>query len=150
MYIKNWTNTAINKAKETVEQGAGINVTSDSTNGAKKFTVSLDSSLKAKIDSIGTGEVAQDNKNTVTGKKVHTAIEGAKNELDGKINTKVDNSTFTAELNKKANTDLNNITDKGKKVIKILISAEGQDGIEVTTDNANTENSNAKKFTVKN
>ncbi|KEZ22976.1 Adhesin yadA precursor [Glaesserella parasuis] len=44
----------------------------------QKVIVKLDSTTKGKVDSIGTGEVAASNANTVTGGKVYTAIAGAK------------------------------------------------------------------------
>ncbi|MDO9764822.1 YadA-like family protein [Glaesserella parasuis] len=57
----------------------GITVSSATgSDKMKTFTVGLDTTTKGKVDSIGTGEVAASNANTVTGGKVYTAIAGAK------------------------------------------------------------------------
>ncbi|WP_249961243.1 YadA-like family protein [Histophilus somni] len=151
VYTKSETNSAVEKAKETVTNGTGIKVESlDSTTGGKQFTVSLDSDTQTKLGNIGTGEVsATENNKTVTGAKVHTAIEEAKKALNTQISGKVDTDTFNTEIAKKANMTLDNIDGKGQKVIKSLISAEGQNGIEVTTSHGDSEDSNAKTFSIK-
>ncbi|MDO9796368.1 YadA-like family protein [Glaesserella parasuis] len=71
------------KAKITglVNATGNNGITVSSAIGADKvktFTVGLDTTTKGKVDSIGTGSVAQNNANTVTGDKVYTAIAGAK------------------------------------------------------------------------
>lgn len=116
--------------------------------------MSLDRTIKTKIDEIGTGTVAANDDKTITGKKVYTAIEGAKRELTNKINEKVSTVTFEeakteleTKIAGKANKSLSDIDDVGKKVIKDLINVVGEDKIEVTSTNDNT--SSVKKFTVK-
>ncbi|MWQ32129.1 hypothetical protein GHJ37_03000 [Glaesserella parasuis] len=60
----------------------GITVSSATgSDKMKTFTVGLDTTTKGKVDSIGTGEVAASNANTVTGGKVYTAIAGAKTKV---------------------------------------------------------------------
>ncbi|MFY1026897.1 hypothetical protein ACE4RU_03955, partial [Actinobacillus seminis] len=152
-----------------------ISVSPSSSNNKKTFTVSLDGAIKTKIESIGTGKVEASNNKTVTGGEVHTAIEGAKTELNNKINEKVNTTTFDqakteltnkigekvsnttfetvktqlkTKIDGKADKSLSDINDAGRKVIKDLITVAGEDKIEVTT--ANDDNtSSAKKFTVK-
>ncbi|MDO9766490.1 YadA-like family protein [Glaesserella parasuis] len=75
--------TDAGKAKITglVNATGNNGITVSSTTGSDKvktFTVGLDTTTKGKVDSIGTGSVAQNNANTVTGDKVYTAIAGAK------------------------------------------------------------------------
>uniref|UniRef100_Q0I3Z2 Uncharacterized protein n=1 Tax=Histophilus somni (strain 129Pt) TaxID=205914 RepID=Q0I3Z2_HISS1 len=82
VYSKEETTTEINKAKETVTNGTGIDVTASNGNDPKTFTVALNSDTQAKLGNIGTGEVsATENNKTVTGAKVHNAIEAAKTGL---------------------------------------------------------------------
>ncbi|WP_249961803.1 YadA-like family protein [Histophilus somni] len=132
VYSKNETDTAINKAKETVESGAGINVTpTDSTNGGKKFTVSLDNGIKTKIESIGTGKVEASDNKTVTGKAVHDAINTAKSELSTTIGQKLDTSTFNAATFGLVGNDSQAVTKKLNTTIKI----EGSERVESNKKN---------------
>ncbi|WP_075321434.1 YadA-like family protein [Histophilus somni] len=86
VYSKLETTNEIAKAKETVTNGAGITVTETAAgNGAKTFKVALENSYKTKIDNIGTGTVSDKNDKTVTGGKVHEAIEAAKTDIKGKL-----------------------------------------------------------------
>ncbi|WP_218637868.1 hypothetical protein, partial [Histophilus somni] len=86
VYSKLETTNEIAKAKETVTNGAGITVTETAAgNGAKTFKVALENSYKTKIDDIGTGTVSDKNDKTVTGGKVHEAIEAAKTDIKGKL-----------------------------------------------------------------
>uniref|UniRef100_Q0I2H0 Autotransporter adhesin n=1 Tax=Histophilus somni (strain 129Pt) TaxID=205914 RepID=Q0I2H0_HISS1 len=122
VYTKSETNSAVEKAKETVTNGTGIKVdSSDSTNGGKQFTVSLDSDTQTKLGNIGTGEVTANNDKTVTGGKVHTAIETAK-------------TTLNAAINGKATKSLDNIDSSGKTVIKNLTKVKH--GKNVTVDSS--------------
>ncbi|WP_249960688.1 YadA-like family protein [Histophilus somni] len=138
VYSKSETADEIAKAKETVTNGEGITVsaTPDGTDGPKTFTVALADEYKTKINSIGTGSVADNDKNTVTGGKVHTAIEDAK-------------TTLTSTINGKADKNLSNIDETGKATIKTLateaIDVQGKDGeLKVTPSTSG----NKKSFTV--
>ncbi|THA20735.1 hypothetical protein E5361_09575, partial [Histophilus somni] len=138
VYSKTEANDEIAKAKETVTNGEGITVsaTPDGTNGPKTFTVALADDYKNKINSIGTGSVADNDQNTVTGGKVHTAIEAAKTALTSKIDGKADKN-------------LSNIDETGKAKIKTLateaIDVQGKDG-ELTVTSSTS--GNKKSFTV--
>uniref|UniRef100_Q0I1T5 Autotransporter adhesin n=2 Tax=Pasteurellaceae TaxID=712 RepID=Q0I1T5_HISS1 len=138
VYSKTEANAEIAKAKETVTNGDGITVsaTPDGTDGPKTFTVALADEYKTKINSIGTGSVADNDKNTVTGGKVHTAIEDAK-------------TTLTSTINGKADKNLSNIDETGKAKIKTLateaIDVQGKEGeLKVTPSTSG----NKKSFTV--
>ncbi|QQF90268.1 hypothetical protein JFL57_05795 [Histophilus somni] len=138
VYSKTEANAEIAKAKETVTNGEGITVsaTPDGTDGPKTFKVALADEYKTKINSIGSGSVADNDKNTVTGGKVYTAIEEAKTALTSKINGKADKN-------------LSNIDETGKAKIKTLateaIDVQGKDGeLTVTSSTSN----NKKSFTV--
>lgn len=87
-------------------------------------TVGLNKDTEDLLNGIGTGEVADGNDKTVTGGKVFNAIKD------------------------KANKNLDNIDNAGKKVITDLIDVRGANGIEVVSaiDNATGK----ETFTVKN
>ncbi len=100
-------------------------------NGKKTYTVS------AVVD----GQIAEGNTGLVTGGDVWSAVDTAKTELEDKIDDVVTDTQ--TELGGKADTDLGNITDDGKTVVKDLakeavsVTGSGYATVTSTKNNGN-------------
>ncbi|MDG6881518.1 Haemagglutinin [Phocoenobacter uteri] len=144
---------AIKASKETVVAGNGIKVDEGKNDsGSSKYTVSLSDDILNKlknpntppsVDTTSVEEVTAKTGSSVT-------VTAAKDKADGTGKTFEVALTKTAEdaiadVQNKANKNLDNIDDDGKNVIKGLVEAEGTAPINVETT-AGTNG--AKKFVV--
>uniref|UniRef100_UPI000A6F79AF ESPR-type extended signal peptide-containing protein n=1 Tax=Glaesserella parasuis TaxID=738 RepID=UPI000A6F79AF len=112
----------------------------------QKVIVKLDSTTKGKVDSIGTGEVAASNANTVTGGKVYTAIAGAKTTVSAAAgqdvitvtpttsSTGITANSYTVGINTTKLADAVKTNTKGDITSTDLTVVNGTDRLLGTTD----------------